>query len=303
MSSPDLVFDRHAVRLHRARAARRFAGFDFLFRAGAERLADRLADMTGRFPTSLELGAHGDILHAAVGSTGGIETLVSADLVAGFAARAGGPCVVADEEFLPFGDGRFDLVLSNLSLHWVNDLPGALIQIRNALRPDGLLLASMLGGPTLGELRACLIEAEAAVTDGASPRVSPFVDMRDAGALLQRAGFALPVVDSDVLTVTYSDALALMRDLRGMGETNAVAARPRHCTRRAILLRAADLYAQRFATGDGRVYATFDIVTLTGWAPSATQPQPLKPGSAKARLADALDVRERSAGEKAGPRG
>ncbi len=303
MPSPVAVFDRHAVRLHRERAARGFGPFDFLHRAGAERLSDRLADMTGRFPLALEIGMHGDVLRSAIAGIGGIATLVGVDLAAGFAARATHPCAVADEEFLPFGDGRFDLVLSNLSLHWVNDLPGALIQMRNCLRPDGLLLVSLLGGPTLGELRTCLIEAEAALVGGASPRVSPFVDMRDAGSLLQRAGFALPVVDSDVLTVTYADAFALMRDLRGMGEANAVAARPRHFTRRSILLRAADLYAQRYATADGRIFTTFDIVTLTAWAPSATQQKPLKPGSAGARLADALETRERSAGEKAGTRG
>ncbi len=303
MSSSALVFDRRAVRLHRERAARRFAEFDFLMRAGAERLADRLADMTGRFPLALELGTHGDVLRAAIDPRAGIETLISADIAAGFAARALGPGLVADEEFLPFAGERFDLVLSNLSLHWVNDLPGALIQIRNCLRPDGLLLASLLGGPTLNELRTCLIEAEAEITGGASPRVSPFVELRDAGALLQRAGFALPVIDSDMLTVTYADAFALMRDLRGMGETNAVAARARHVTRRAILLRASALYAERFAAGDGRINATFDIVTLTGWAPAATQPKPLKPGSAATRLADALASRERQAGEKATPSG
>ncbi len=303
MTSSVFVFDRLGVRLHRERAARRFDEFDFLVRAGAERLADRLADMTSRFPLALEIGTHGDVLRSTIGQVGGIETLISADMAAGLVARARRPCVVADEEFLPFGDGRFDLVLSNLSLHWVNDLPGALIQMRDCLRADGLLLASMLGGPTLGELRACLLEAEAAITGGASPRVSPFVDIRDAGALLQRAGFALPVVDSDVLTVTYADALALMRDLRGMGEANAVTARPRHFTRRAILLRAAELYAERFATGDGRIFATFDIVTLTAWAPSAMQQKPLKPGSAAARLADALATSERPAGEKAGSRG
>jgi SAM-dependent methyltransferase len=210
--------------------------------------------------------------------------------------------VTADEEALPFAPDSFDAVLSNLSLHWVNDLPGALAQIRRILRPDGLLLASLLGGRTLEELRLCLLEAESEVAGGASPRVSPSMETRDAGALLQRAGFALPVADADLIDVSYPDALALMRDLRGMGETNATAGRTRRFTRREVVLRAAAIYARRFARPDGRIRASFEIVTLTGWAPAPSQPQPLRPGSAAARLADALGVAEIPAGDKA-PRG
>jgi len=188
----------------------------------------------------------------------------------------------------------------NLGLHWINDLPGALIQMRRCLRPDGLLLASMLGGRTLEELRACLLAAEAEVAGGASPRVSPFADARDAGGLLQRAGFALPVVDADLVDASYPDALALMRDLRGMGESNATIDRARSFTRREVLLRAAAIYAERFGGPDGRVKASFEILTLTAWAPAPSQPRPLRPGSAAARLADALGTVETPAGERAG---
>jgi SAM-dependent methyltransferase len=215
--------------------------------------------------------------------------------------RAAGLRVVADEEFLPFAAGTFDLVASCLSLHWVNDLPGALIQLRHALRPDGLLLVSLLGGETLHELRAALLEAEAEVTGGAAPRVSPFADVRDAGSLLQRAGFALPVVDADTITVSYPNALALMRDLRAMGEANALAERRRGFSRRGVLLRAAARYEERFADATGRVPATFKIITLTAWAPHEAQPKPLRPGSAAARLAAALGAVETPAGDKVGP--
>ncbi|MGE3905151.1 MAG: SAM-dependent methyltransferase, partial [Reyranellaceae bacterium] len=195
-----------------------------------------------------------------------------------------------------------DLIASALSLHWVNDLPGALLQIRQALRPDGLFLAALAGGDTLAELRHCLLAAEAEVEGGASPRVSPYVDLRDAAGLLQRAGFALPVADIDRLTVLYPDALALMRELRGMGESNLVRERRRTPLRRATLLRAAALYGEKFSDAEGRVRATFEIVYLHGWAPHETQQKPLRPGAASQRLADVLGVREIPAGEKAGRR-
>src|SRR5581483_6832098 len=215
------------------------------------------------------------------------------------AARAGAPVVVGDEELLPFADASFDLVISALAMHWTNDLPGALVQLRRALKPDGLLLAALLGGDTLAELRRALLEAELAETGGAHPRVSPVADVRDAGMLLQRAGFELPVVDSDVLSVSYPDLIALMRDLRGMGETNALSERPRAPTRRGVLARAAAAYPQ---APDGRIEAGFQVIFLTGWAPHPSQPKPLRPGSAAARLADALDARETGTGDKAGPR-
>jgi len=296
------VFDRRLVRRHRERAAARLEHHDFLFREVAERLVDRLLDTKHRFPLALDLGCRGGELARLALGRSGIERLVEIDLTLGLLRRAKGLAVVADEEALPFADASFDLILSNLALHWVNDLPGALIQARRALKPDGLFLAALLGGETLRELRAALLEAEVEVEGGAGPRVSPFADVRDGGALLQRTGFALPVVDRDTIAVTYPTALALMRDLRGMGETNAVAALRRGFSRRTTLLRAAALYEERFAGSDGRIPATFEVIYLTAWAPHGSQQKPLRPGSAAARLAAALDSEERPAGDKV-PRG
>lgn len=287
------VFDRRLLRRRRDRAAAGLADHDFLLREAAERLADRLDDVTRRFPLALDLGCHTGQLGAALAGRGGIETLVSCDLSQGMARRVAAPSLVADEEAPPFAEASFDLVASNLSLHWVNDLPGTLLQVRRILKPDGLFLASLLGGETLHELRRAWLEAELAEEGGAGPRVSPFADVRDLGALLQRAGFALPVADCDTLTVAYADPLRLMMDLRDMGESNAVAAQRKGFTRRATLARAAALYREMFEGSDGRVPATFQIVTLTAWAPHASQQRPLAPGSAKARLADALGTEER----------
>ncbi len=299
-----LVFDRSAVRAHRRRAAAQFGDHDFLFRELALRLVDRLADISRVFPVALDLGARGGVmaetLHGeGVGQARGIATLIAAAPVRAFARAPLG--MVADEEMLPIAPASCDLVLSNLSLHWVNDLPGALLQIRRSLKPDGLFLAAMLGGETLPELRSALAEAEEAVEGGVSPRVSPFADVRDLGGLLQRAGFALPVTDADTIRVTYADAFGLFRDLRGMGETNAVIERRRTGLRRATLLRAAEIYQARFAGPDGRIPATFQVVTLTGWAPHESQQKPLRPGSAKTRLADALGTTEIATGDKTGP--
>jgi SAM-dependent methyltransferase len=208
--------------------------------------------------------------------------------------------VIADEEALPFGDATLDLVVSVLALQFVNDLPGTLVQIRRALQPDGLFLAALLGGETLTELRQAFAVAEAEVEGGVSPRVAPFADLRDLGALLQRAGLALPVTDVDRLTVRYRTPFDLMHDLRRMGATNALAERRRTPLRRRTLLRMAEVYAERFADPDGRLRATFEVVWLSGWAPHASQQQPLRPGSARARLADALGTIEIPAGEKAG---
>ncbi len=308
MADPISVFDRHAVRRHRDRAARRLSSHDFLFREAAARLAERLDDVNRRFPLALEIGAHGGILGAELGERGGIETMVRCDLSpqmlrASSGKKAGRRClkVASDEEYLPFAPATFDLVVSCLSLHWVNDLPGALIQARRCLKPDGLFMAALFGRDTLAELRNALLEAEVAESGGAGPRVSPFTDVRDAGALMQRAGFALPVVDSDTITVSYQSALDLMRDLRGMGEANAVAERRRSFTRRSTILRAAAIYADRHADSSHRIPATFQVLTLTGWAPHSTQPKPLRPGSATQRLSVALNVPEISLSEKAPP--
>jgi SAM-dependent methyltransferase len=299
------VFDRDLVRRHRDRAASRFSAHDFLFREVGERLAERLEDVTRCFPRALDLGCHGGGLAKILRGRGGIEYLVQCDLSAEMAACArvnGHPTLVVDEELLPYAAASFDLVLSVLSLHWVNDLPGTLMQIRRVLRPDGLLLVAILGGESLRELRQALMEAELAEEMGVSPRVSPFADLRDAGGLLQRAGFALPVADRDRISVTYPDALALMRDLRGMGETNAGIERRRTPGRRHTLFRAAAIYAERFGNAEGRIPASFEVLTLTAWAPADSQPTALRPGSAKARLADVLGSDEISAGEKTHPK-
>jgi NADH dehydrogenase [ubiquinone] 1 alpha subcomplex assembly factor 5 len=277
MNDDTAPFDRRAVRLHRDRAAPILGAHDFLFAEAAERLADRLDDITRRFPLALDLGCHDGVLARTLKGRGGIETLVQMDLSPAMAARAArfGPAVAADEERLPFAERRFDAVLSCLSLHWVNDLPGALIQARLALKPDGLFLAVMLGGGSLGELRRALLEAELDAKGGASPRISPLADLRDAAALLQRAGFAMPVADLDQLRVTYENPLGLLRDLRGMGETNALAARPRSFTSRSVLAGAASRYAAEAAAG--RISASFQLLFLTAWAPSAGMKQPSRP--------------------------
>jgi SAM-dependent methyltransferase len=217
---------------------------------------------------------------------------------AGDHAAAVGLRVVADEEALPFADNTLDLVVSGLSLQAVNDLPGVLAQIRRALKPDGLFLAALLGGDTLAELRQSFAMAESELDGGVSPRVSPFADLRDLGALLQRAGFALPVTDVDRITVRYATPLGLLHDLRRMGAANPLAERRRVPLRRATLMRAMEVYAARFADPDGRVRASFDVMWLSGWSPHESQQKPLRPGSAKKRLADALGTTEIAAGEK-----
>src|SRR5215211_4964958 len=293
--SAPVVFDRSLARRHLRRALA--GGYaDFLLRRAVDDLGERLGAVLRRFPLALDLGT----------PTGAAARLLSGgrcDRVVRLAPAteaATGVSVVGDEEALPFRDGSFDLAVSLLALHGVNDLPGALVQVRRALRPDGLFLACVLGGATLTELRQAFAAAEAEIEGGVSPRVAPFADVRDFGALLQRAGFALPVTDIESVAVRYADLFGLMRDLRAMGMTNGLAERRRTPLRRATLFRVAALYAERFGDGDGRVRATFEIVWLSGWAPHESQPKPLRPGSAKTRLADALGVAEQSLGEKAG---
>lgn len=301
-AAPDdmLVFDRRAVARHRGRAAASIERHGFLFEEIAARLADRLEDVNRRFPLALDLGSHDGALGRLILGSGRADALVSSDLAPGLAARAPGLRLAADEEWLPFADASFDLVTSAGSLHWVNDLPGTLIQIRDSLKPDGLFMASLIGGGTLIELRQAFLAAEARVEGTASLHVSPFVDLRDAAGLMQRAGFAMPVADLETITVTYGDVLALMRDLKGMGEANALAARRRRPLRRETLIALAEEYQNRFGLPDGRIPATFEIVTLTGWAPGPDQPVPKRRGSARARLADALGTVEIGTGEKPG---
>jgi NADH dehydrogenase [ubiquinone] 1 alpha subcomplex assembly factor 5 len=230
-----------------------------------------------------------------------IDTVVEMEAAPRLLAQCDGLRVAADEEALPFREQSLDLVVSGLALHFINDLPGTLVQIRRALKPDGLLLAALLGGATLIELRTALLAAEEEMEGGASPRVAPFADVQDLGALMQRAQFALPVVDADTVTVTYPDALALMREIRAMGASNVLHARRRAPLRRATLMRAVASYRERFGLPNGRIPATFEILTLTGWAPHESQQQPLEPGTAKMRLADALGTVEQPAGDTAGP--
>jgi SAM-dependent methyltransferase len=281
------VFDRPAVRRHRDRAAATVASVSDILRDTAERLLDRLDDITRRFSDALDVGGRGVV--APLLQARGIATL-SCDLSPRMAARAAAPAVAADEEFLPFAPASFDLVVANLSLHWVNDLPGALIQLRHALRPDGLLLASLPALGTLAELRAALTEAETEISGGVAPRVSPFPDLRDCAALLQRAGFALPVADVEDIRLLYADPLRLLRDLRAAGEANATMLRDRRPPPRALFAQALASLPQQ----DGRAVATLKLAIMTGWAPGPNQPQPLKPGEGKISLAEALTRPDRT---------
>ena len=254
------VFDRRAVRLHRDRAAPRVARVADVLRDAADRLLDRLDDTPRRFTRALDVGGRGVV--APLLRARGID-VVSCDLSPAMAAINGGPAVAADEEFLPFAPASFDLVVASLSLHWVNDLPGALIQLRHALRPEGLLLASLPALGTLGALRQALTGAEAALTGGAAPRVSPFADLRDCAALLQRAGFALPVADAQEIRLLYADALALLHDLRAAGEANALRQRDRLVPARGLFPAA----LAALPVEDGRTQVTLRLAAMTGWAP------------------------------------
>jgi SAM-dependent methyltransferase len=298
MAEASLIFDRALIRRRRRRAAA-LGPAVFLLDRVADDLADRLAAVLRHFDLALDLGTPGEAVRARLSCLGSVGRVVRVGAAPDGGGKYPEKFVAADEEVLPFGEGTLDLVVSALALQFVNDLPGVLIQIRRALKPDGLFLAALLGGETLTELRQAFAAAESEVEGGASPRVAPFADLRELGALLQRAGFALPVTDVDRLTVRYDSVFGLMGDLRRMGATNALTARSRAPLKRATLTRMAEIYAERFADADGRVRATFEIVWLSGWAPHPDQQQPLKPGSAKARLADALGTREISTGEKA----
>lgn len=286
------IFDQSLVEAHRARALRNAdpkAGF--LLDIVAQELAERVSVVERHFDRALELhGYTGQTAHhlMATGKVGAVER-VETDARFGSAQA---PVTIASLEEVPGEPESFNLVVSPLSLHLTNDTPGAFIQVRRALKPDGLFLAAIPGSGTLQELREALLAAEAELTGGASPRVIPFADVRDVGALLQRAGFALPVADVDRVTVRYDSALALLQDLRRMGAGNILIERRRVPLKRTVLLRMAEIYAERFGDPDGRVRATFDIVWLSGWAPHESQQKPLKPGSAKQRLSTALGTKE-----------
>jgi SAM-dependent methyltransferase len=284
--TPPPLFDRRLVRQHLTRARKAPAHF-LLDRVVAD-FGERLSLVSRAFPRALDLGTPGVQVAEALRGNGRIVFRAAPILDAPPSVRS----LIADEEALPFASASFDLIASALSLQWANDLPGVLVQIRRALAPDGLFLAALVGGQSLHELRTALTSAEAEVTGGASPRVAPFADVRDLGGLLQRAGFALPVTDIEPIVVRYASMFALMQDLRAMGATNALTERSRVPLRRAVLMRAADIYAGHFSDADGRMRATFDIVWLSGWAPHESQQKPLAPGSARMRLAEALNVSE-----------
>lgn len=266
--SPPTLFDRTLHRRHLDRAARGFADADFLHRRAALDLAERIAPILRSFPLAVELSARRGAFREALSEVapGRVGGLIEVDLSPAMLANRSGPRVVADEERLPFAEASLDLIVSTLGLHWTNDVVGALIQIRRALKPGGLFIGAFLGGITLTELRQSLVAAESEILGGAGSRVSPFADLRDAAGLLHRAGFKEPVADVDTVTVTYEHPLKLFLDLRQMGETAVLADRHPKPLTRALLARTAELYAERFAGPDGRIPATFEIITLTGWA-------------------------------------
>jgi SAM-dependent methyltransferase len=298
MPSNFTIFDRRLLR-SRQRRARTLGPETFLIDKVAAELGERLAIVLRHFDRAVDLGTPTGSVRRVLAQSDKIGVIIAAESDAAELDTTA-PRVAADEEALPFADASLDLVVSALALQFVNDLPGTLIQIRRALKPDGLLLAALVGGESLTELRESFAAAESEIEGGISPRVAPFAELRELGALLQRAGFALPVVDSDRLTVRYESVFSLMRDLRCMGATNVLTERRRMPLRRATLQRMGEIYAERFADSDGRLRATFEIIWLSGWAPHDSQQKPLKPGSAGRRLADALGTRKISTGEKAG---
>ncbi len=262
------IFDYKRLRRHRARAAEKFSEHDFLFREIARGLCERLDYIRRKFPVALDFGAHNGIVAQEIKGRGGVETLLQMESAEPLLRCASGLRVVADEELLPFAENSFDLVISAGSLHWVNDLPGTLIQIRRILKPDGLFMAVLFGGQTLRELRTSFEQAEMDSRGGISPRISPFIDVQNSGSLLQRAGFVLPVVDSEIIPVEYSHPLKLMRELRGMGENNALRASSKSFTPCSLIMAAVDNYLRDFSNDEGRVVASFELITMTGWKAS-----------------------------------
>ncbi len=298
MADDHALFDRKLLRRRRARFAGTLAQHDFLLAHVAREIAERIGAVLREFPLALDLGAHFGLLGRSVAALPSVGQMIYADATPELAALCPRPALSCEEELLPFRNATFNLVVSGLALHRVNDLPGALIQIARALKPDGLFQAALLGAGSLRELRQALLEAEAEQEGGASPHIAPFGDVREYGALLQRAGFALPVADSETLTVTYPSPRALMVELRAMGGGNVLQARRKAPLARGTLARAEAIYRMRHSTSDGKVRATFEIVYLSGWAKHESQQQPLKPGSATTRLADALHTEEHETGDK-----
>lgn len=283
-----ILFNRTRLRKRRARAAAQVAQHDFLLREAALRLCDSLDAMSYTFPRVAELGATG-VLAQQLAMRPGTEHYLQCDLSPAMLQQATGMRAAVDEEWLPFAPGSLDAIVSAGGLHWVNDLPGCFKQIHTALRPDGLFMAAMPGPDTLKELRQVFAETDAARSGGITPRIAPFPDVRDAGGLLQRAGFALPVVDRDLITVSYENLFQLMGDLRGSAQSNMLQQSLQHFTSRGFFLEAAKRYADRFSDANGRITATFECVMLTAWKPAANQQQPAKRGSGQISLTQILN--------------
>lgn len=290
------VFDRQQILYKRSR---KFQKSDknpyFLHDWASQELSDRLLFIKKEFPTILQIGTRGKNLKDTIS---GHHFFCLSDIV----KNKNMIDVVYDEEFLPFKDNVFDLIVSSLNLHTVNDLPGTLLQIKKCLKLDGLFLASILGGETLFELRDCFAKAEIELSSGITPRIAPFADKQQIGALLQRAGFSLPVIDSEIIRVTYNTIFDLMHDLRGMGETNIISSRKKNFSRRELFLRAGEIYKEKYVQSDGRIVASFEIIFMTGWSPHESQQKPLKPGSAALRLSDALGAKEIGANDFIAPK-
>ncbi len=299
MSDERVLFDRKLLRTRRARFAHEIGPRDSLLAHVAREIGERIALMLRPFPLGLDLGAYHGLVGRRASQLPSVGAVIYAESVFELAALCPRPSLVCDEDLLPFKEASLNLVVSGLALHRVNDLPGALIQICRALAPDGLFMAALLGAGALLELRRVLLEAEVEMNGGASPRVAPFGDVREYGALLQRAGFALPVADAETLTVSYASPRELMREVRALGGGNVLLTRSRRPLARKTLERAESFYRERHGLLDGRVSATFEIVYLSGWGPDQNQQKPLKPGSAAGRLADALGTKEEKAGDKA----
>jgi SAM-dependent methyltransferase len=293
MAGAPQIFDQSLIRARRNRIAvqGRAGESDFLLSRVAEDFAERLGIVRRDFPRAASIGAYHGLLAERLRALPNVGDMIDVEASGNGVGLSRSPKVVANDGALPFAPQSLDLVVSGLSLHLVNDLPGVLVQINRALKPDGLFLAALLAGETLKELREAWLTAEEELSGGASPRVAPFADVRQLGSLLQRAGFALPVADSDPVRVTYESPLALMRDLKAMAASNMLIERSRTPVTRRLLLRAAEVYQERFGLAGGRIPATFEIVTLTGWVPHESQQKPLAPGSAEVRLSDVLKPR------------
>ena len=288
MTTAPQIFDKILLRKRRDRAAPHFEAHDFLHKRAVEEIVDRLETVTRSFPKAAAFGAGTGQLRPILSENCGVGDLIQAEASPAMAAHLSGVRIIADLEGIPFQDEYLDLAISLLDLHAANDAPGALVQLKRTLKPDGLLLAAFLGGDTLTELRQAFAAAETEILGGVSPRISPMIDVRAAGGLLQRAGFALPVIDRDPLSVRYESPLRLMQDLRGMAETNILHERLKGGLRRDVLMRACEVYAEQFSDEEGYVTATFEMIYLTAWRPAPSQPQPLKPGSAEVSLTEVL---------------